>query len=68
MPRVYAMMVRQGLHHLIQGLCSAFLHCRVCFAVSKKKKKQQQQQQQQKRVMVRRGLHHLLTQYKGFMF
>ena len=38
MPRVYAMMVRQGLHHLIQGLCSAFLHCRVCFAVSKKNK------------------------------
>ena len=58
MLRVYAMMVRQGLHHLIQGLCSVFLHCRVCFAASKKKI----------RVMVKRGLHHLLTQYKGFMF
>ena len=30
------MMVRQGLHHLIQGLCIAFLHCRVCFAVARK--------------------------------
>ena len=36
MLRVYAMMVRQGLHHLIQGLCIVFLHCRVCFAVAKK--------------------------------
>ena len=33
------MMVRQGLHHLIHGLCSAFLHSRVCFAVSKKKER-----------------------------
>ena len=59
MPRVYAMIVRQGVHHLIQGLCSAFLHCRICFAVFEKKKKG---------VMVRRGLYHFLTQYKRFMF
>ena len=48
MPRVYAMMVRQGLHHLIQGLCSAFLHCRVCFAVSKKKNITKQKTKQKK--------------------
>ena len=52
-----ACVCNNGLHHLIQGLGIAFPHFKVCFAVSKKK-----------RVMVRRGLHHFITQYKGFMF
>ena len=39
MPRVYAMMVRQGLHHLIQGLCSLFRCIQKTTTTTNKKQK-----------------------------